>query len=92
MQRYRKQYIQEAEPTQVEDDDDHLLKLYTDVMKAFLAYTQHCELLYSKKLIDDQSSSSDEDEVFVTIKGPKEDIKKADKPEPFPEQLIAINT
>ncbi|PFX14052.1 hypothetical protein AWC38_SpisGene21820 [Stylophora pistillata] len=70
MKRHTKQYIQEAEPTEVEDDEDQLLKLYTDAMKASLAYTQHCELLYSKKPIDKQSSSSsssDEDEVTPKV-------------------------
>ena len=80
IQRYTKQYIQETDPTQVKDDEDQLLKLHADVMKAFLAYAQHCELLYNKKLVDEQSSSSDEDEV-----------KKESQPEPFPEHLIAIN-
>lgn len=86
--RYTKQYIQETDPAQVEDDEDQLLKLHTDVIKAFLAYTQHCELLYHKKLDNEQSSSNDEDE--VPPKETKEDIKKTYTPEPFPEHLIAI--
>ncbi|PFX12037.1 hypothetical protein AWC38_SpisGene24064 [Stylophora pistillata] len=91
MQRHVNQYIQAYDPTQVEDDDDEqLFKLYADVMKAFLSYTQHCEQLYRKKLVDEQSSSNDDDEMFVASKK-TENIKEDDKPEPFPEHLIAIN-
>ena len=85
MKRHVNNYIQAYEPTQVKDDDDQLYKLYADVMKTFLAYTQHCEL-YRKNLADDQSSN--DDEVFVTPE--KTEDTKDDKTEPFPEHLIAI--
>ena len=71
----------------MEDDEEQSLKLQTEVMKAFLAYTEHCKAVYLKKLDDEQSS--DEDEVFLPPKETNQDIKKPYIPEPFSENLIA---
>ncbi|PFX23627.1 hypothetical protein AWC38_SpisGene11816 [Stylophora pistillata] len=93
MLRFTKQFIKDTDPTEVEDDEQQTLKLQSDIMKAFLTYTEHCKTVYLNKLNEDQSSnSSDEDEVIKKPKVTKqeEDIKEPYIPEPFPEHLIAI--
>ncbi|PFX13301.1 hypothetical protein AWC38_SpisGene22628 [Stylophora pistillata] len=86
MMRYAKEFIQYYDASQVENDKDITLKLQTDIMKAFLTYIELCNTVYLKKLEEEQSNhSSDEDEVFIKV--PSQEEKKPYIPEPFPEHL-----